>query len=92
MTADAIGSREHQVLGLIARGRSNREIGDRLGISEHTAKTYVSRLMSKLGARDRAHAVALGYQAGLLILDPVPFIQDNLDDARADLARIREVI
>lgn len=92
MTAEAIGSREHQVLGLIARGRSNREIGDALGISEHTAKTYVSRLMAKLGARDRAHAVALGYQAGLLTVDPVQFVQDNLNDARADLDLIREVI
>lgn len=54
------------VLELIAEGNSNREIGRRLGVSEDAIKSRVASLFGHLGARDRAHAVALGYQRGYL--------------------------
>lgn len=56
--------RERQVLVEIAAGRSNDEIADVLYISPATARTYVSRLLSKLHARDRAQLVVIAYQSG----------------------------
>ncbi|HEX2164857.1 MAG TPA: helix-turn-helix transcriptional regulator [Thermoanaerobaculia bacterium] len=53
----AITPREHEILGLIAEGLSNREIGQRLFVSENTVKTHASRLFAKLGARRRVEAV-----------------------------------
>ncbi|MFI1355029.1 response regulator [Streptomyces sp. NPDC020898] len=58
--------REREVLALVGRGLSNDEIGVRLLMSPLTAKTHVSRTMSKLGARDRAQLVVLAYEAGLV--------------------------
>ncbi|OQO89567.1 DNA-binding response regulator [Saccharomonospora piscinae] len=58
--------REREVLAEIAAGLSNTEIGSALFISPATARTYVSRLLSKLGARDRAQLVHLAYEAGLV--------------------------
>jgi DNA-binding NarL/FixJ family response regulator len=66
--ADALGMitpREREVLLLIARGRSNGEIAEELHMSSATAKTHVSRLLSKLGARDRAQLVVIAYESGL---------------------------
>ncbi len=57
--------REREVLVLVAQGCSNREISGRLGISELTAKTHVSRVLTKLGVDSRVQAAALAYQAGL---------------------------
>lgn len=57
------------VLRLIAEGNTNADIGRRLFISEDTVKCRVSALYALLGARGRAHAVALGYQCGLLKVD-----------------------
>jgi DNA-binding NarL/FixJ family response regulator len=58
--------REVQVLLLVARGLSNDEIAEQLVISPATAKTHVSRIMSKLAARDRAQLVVIAYESGLV--------------------------
>lgn len=58
--------RELQVLRAMADGKSNAEIGRELFVSEDTVKTHARRLFRKLGARDRAHAVAAGFRAGLV--------------------------
>jgi DNA-binding NarL/FixJ family response regulator len=58
--------REAEVLILVAQGRSNAEIADHLFISLYTAKTHVSRILTKLGARDRAQLVILAYETGLI--------------------------
>ncbi|GAA1254985.1 response regulator transcription factor [Pseudonocardia aurantiaca] len=66
-------TRERQIVGLVARGLSNNEIATDLTISHATAKTHVSRAMTKLGARDRAQLVALAYQHRLVEPpDPTP--------------------
>ncbi|MFF0387913.1 response regulator [Kitasatospora sp. NPDC004615] len=62
----AITEREQEVLTLIGRGLSNTEIAEHLYLSVTTIKTYVTRLLSKLNARDRVHLVILAYEAGLV--------------------------
>jgi DNA-binding NarL/FixJ family response regulator len=61
-----LSEREIEVLQLMARGLSNKEIAEALVIAEGTAKNHVSNILSKLEARDRAHAVARGQELGLL--------------------------
>jgi DNA-binding NarL/FixJ family response regulator len=65
-TVVGITGREREVLALIGGGLSNTEIAERLSISVATAKTYVSRLLTKLDARDRVRLVIIAYEAGLV--------------------------
>ena len=58
--------REIEVLALVAEGNSNKQIGVRLFLSEETVKSHIRSLLSKLQAQNRAHAVALGYETGLI--------------------------
>lgn len=63
---DGITNREHEVLTLVGTGLSNAEIAEQLSISVTTAKTYLTRLLAKLDARDRVQLVILAYEAGLV--------------------------
>ena len=63
---ESLTEREREVLALVARGESNSEIAEELVISPATAKTHVSRVMMKLGARDRAQLVVIAYETGLV--------------------------
>ncbi|MFI1408332.1 response regulator [Streptomyces sp. NPDC020707] len=58
--------REHEVFLLVARGFSNAEIGDQLYVGEQTVKTHVSRVLAKLGLRDRVHTVRFAHHHGLI--------------------------
>lgn len=62
----ALSEKEVRVLVLMAAGSTNREIGQELWLSEDTVKTHARHVFKKLGARDRAHAVAIGIRAGLI--------------------------
>jgi DNA-binding NarL/FixJ family response regulator len=64
-----LSAREIEILRFIARGRSNKEIGGHLGISESTVKGHINHLLSKLRANDRTEAVTLGLRRGLITLD-----------------------
>ncbi len=64
---DVLTEREREVVRLVGCGLSNDEIAAKLVVSPLTAKTHVSRAMTKLAARDRAQLVVLAYEAGLVI-------------------------
>lgn len=63
---EGVTEREREVLMLIARGLSNREIADHLRVSMATVKTHITRLLAKLQARDRAQLVIAAYESGLV--------------------------
>ncbi len=71
-TFDALTDREHEVFTAIAGGLTNAEIAAKLFLSESTVKTHVGRVMAKVGARDRVHAVILAHQAGITPAGPPP--------------------
>lgn len=88
----SLAPREFEVLGLVARGMSNEEIAAELFLSVDTVKTHVRRLLAKLGAVDRTHAVALGFERGLLLTDAGREVRARLAAAQGLLACAREVL
>ena len=67
-TVQPLTRREVEVLGMLAEGLANKNIAARLGISEHTVKTHVASILTKLDAFSRAEAVAIGARQGLILL------------------------
>jgi DNA-binding NarL/FixJ family response regulator len=65
---DELTEREREVLLLVAQGLSNPELAQRLNVSVPTAKTHVSRILAKLGARDRTQLVVIAYESGLVTM------------------------
>lgn len=63
---DVLTEREYEVLVMLGRGASNGEIAERFVVSEATVKTHVSRVLTKLGLRDRTHAVVFAYENGIV--------------------------
>jgi DNA-binding NarL/FixJ family response regulator len=67
-TDDALTPREIDVLRLIARGNANKIIASELSLTEETVKSHIRNILSKLGANDRTHAVAIGLKRGIIQL------------------------
>ena len=88
-------AREHEVLIALARGRTNQDIARELFLSESTVKTHVSRVLAKLGLRDRVHAVIAAYEWGLVLPRAVGNTSRSVVDAdhgravRADCRPLR---
>ncbi|PZG49040.1 DNA-binding response regulator [Spongiactinospora gelatinilytica] len=82
---NTLTDREREVFTLIARGLTNGEIAETLVLSPLTVKTCVSRIMTKLNARDRVHLVIAAYQAGLAA--PVPPAPEGVSPTRSSTRR-----
>jgi DNA-binding NarL/FixJ family response regulator len=67
---DVLSEREIEVLRLVAAGNSNKQIGARLSITEQTVKAHMKRIIAKLGANDRTHAVTLALGRGIFAVPP----------------------
>lgn len=67
-TDDALTAREVDVLRLVAGGNANKEVAAQLSLSEETVKSHIRSILSKLGANDRTHAVAIGFKRGIIDL------------------------
>jgi DNA-binding NarL/FixJ family response regulator len=65
---NAVTPREVDVLRLVARGNANKEIATQLSLTEETVKSHIRNILSKLGAKDRTHAVAIGAKRGIIEL------------------------
>jgi DNA-binding NarL/FixJ family response regulator len=65
-TLKVLTERERDVLALVAKGLSNAEIGSQLYVSPATVKTHVARILTKLGARDRAQLIVIAYESRLV--------------------------
>ena len=63
-----LSPRELEVLGLVAKGHANKEIAARLAITEETVKSHITKILSKLAANDRTHAVTIGLKRGIIDL------------------------
>ena len=70
--AEALTPREHEVLALVAGGRTSKEIGAALGIGTRTAEFHVKNLLAKMGARTRAEALHHAHQRGILAVQSLP--------------------
>ena len=69
-SASSLTQREHEVLELVARGKSNAEIAEDLFLSENTVKTHVAHVLEKLCLRDRVQAVIYAYETGVVERGP----------------------
>jgi DNA-binding CsgD family transcriptional regulator len=68
-TPELLTEREREVLNMVAMGMGSTQIASSLSVSTHTVETHVRHCLAKLGARNRAHAIALGVRAGEIRLD-----------------------
>src|SRR5690348_8908126 len=75
----ALTPRETEVLSLIALGLGNKEIGEKLGTASGTVKAHVQSILSKLGAKDRTHAVTLALRRGIIHLHSSDVVSSILD-------------
>lgn len=81
--------RLREVLVLIAEGYTNRMIGQRLGLAEDSVRNWVHALLMRLGAADRAHAVAIAYRQGLLVTEVRPAPKRVAVDRHHDQCALR---
>lgn len=79
-----LSQRERQILAMASRGLSNADVAAALDLSIETVKSHMRRVLGKLGARNRCHAVALGYELGLLVPGAAGGAGGRLETAPAD--------